>query len=168
VKGAVRLILAFAAAGLLVSCGYRVTRGLPFDDNRVYVAPVINATLEPSLEDDFRERIVEALTLDGRMRLVPENTAGVTIRVTIEDYDVVPTSERNDFAVQYEVHMKAGILISNREGAKLYDASGIAPSVWETYRATGDVMQTERARFEATRRTIRSLARELIGRIEGP
>lgn len=117
----IKILSLLALLGLVlgnVSCvGYRLGSMLPDDIKSVYVPSFLNETSEPLIEIDCQRAVIEALQLDGSLKVADESTADSIARVRITDYTLDPvvydTTRRSDVR-QYRIRLTASLVMTRR------------------------------------------------------
>jgi len=165
-----RLLLipvAYLLVLLVSSCGYRVlaeTDSLDF--RNLHVAPVENRTREPGLEDLLHRALVEELALDRRVRVVAREQAEVLLEAAVIRFNLDPTVEKNDIAVQYEVKLDADFrLVSKESGRVLREISRLGSPILISFSVDRSALGTRASQEAAEIEAARALARELTNRV---
>ncbi len=127
--GRIALVIILAAALAGVACE-RVApvRTLPSWVRGVHVPMVVNESYEPGLEETATRLIQEALLADGRLDVVPANSADLVLRARITDWRRRTSgTSGDDIADRYEYRVTAQV--------ELFE-----PRVDEPMASLGDVM----------------------------
>lgn len=80
------LTLFFSLSLLLPGCGYRVGSLLPAHMKTISVPNFVNRTLEPAIEIDVTNGVIERLQVDGTLEVVSEDEADTLLLGEIIDY----------------------------------------------------------------------------------
>lgn len=139
-----------AGAVLLSACSYRFAGGdsPPFGIQRISVLMFENRTSEIGVESIFTNDLIEALTDDGRMSVVPLHRARGVFRGAIERMHIDTVSRRNSTtALERRITVTLDISFEERGGAVLWSQRGLQRS--ETYGVSPDKRTTEMNRRAA-------------------
>jgi hypothetical protein len=145
----------------LSSCGYtlQTKAQLPFEE--IAVGTIANKTFEPKVEDRFNRVLAETFAEYG-YRVTP--TAHHILDGEITGFELIPRSEQNLTATQYEVIIKASFRLTDRENGKT--TPFIAGSPFITYFSSEGRLETVIARKElATVSALKNLSQELVRQI---
>lgn len=112
---AVVLFLLFAFVGCS-KLEYR-TRTLPERIQSIYIPMAKNKAYEYGLEESLTNALIEEFLADGRLDVVPENRADVTLLVTITRYLITPKNFESD-EVPYSTDIDVEASVKLLEGEK--------------------------------------------------
>ena len=102
--------------------GYRLGGTHPKGVESVFVAPVINQTLESAIELQVTHALRQRIQFDGRLKLVDSpNEADAVMEVVLTDYFLSAIAFRNDFkttAEQYRIRISASSILKDAQTGK--------------------------------------------------
>lgn len=133
-----KLIMCLLLTGcclLLSCCGYTIqTRAnLPF--NTIAVGKIENKTLEPKLDDKFNLALSQQFAQYG---FGISSSARYRLDGAINDFQLIPTTEVNLAATQYQINLSANFTLTDTENGKKIPV--VANSRFTTYfTATGRI-----------------------------
>lgn len=118
------LLLSVAACALLPGCAsYRLGSMLPPEIKTVYVPTFVNETSEPFIETDVTRATLEALQLDGSLRIARSaEEADSVLTVTLTGYDLNPLTYekvRRTAANEYRMVLSARVVLVNSKTGKV-------------------------------------------------
>jgi len=103
------------AALLLNGClGYQLGGTAPAGIKSVYLAPVINKTLEPAIETEVNKALRQRIQFDGRLRLENAGNADAVMEVVLTDYDIHAISydkDKSSRAREYRLKITADAVL---------------------------------------------------------
>lgn len=148
------LVLAVTAG-----CAGNQTRSIPANVNSVYFAPVQNDSSEPGLENILTDEATQQILADGRVDLVDQKEADVTVKSTITNYKRIPLIYNDqDIVQQYKVRVEMKIRMLDAEtGEVLNQFDNVFRET--TYSDVNPPVETE---FAAQQRVLRKLARDIV------
>lgn len=161
-KRIIYLLSIFTATLLLSGCmGYQLGGTRPDGIETVYMAPVINQTLESAIELQVTAALRECIQFDGRLELENEaKNSDATIEVFLTDYRLTAIAFRDDLrttAQQYRLRI-TGV-------AKLTDVqTGEVLSESETYGETTFLFESDltTSKRDALPRAAQELAKFMV------
>lgn len=64
---------------------------IPFSANKIFISPLINETATPNIEVTITKRIIEKITVNGRLAIAPVKAdSDVTLTGTIQSFQIQP------------------------------------------------------------------------------
>jgi len=121
-----RLWLIPMAAVLLSGCtqmGYNLGSMLPPEVKTVHVPTVLNNTEEPTVEIEVTRAVIEALQLDGSLKIASRRDADSVLTIVLTDYRIVPVAFRrtgvsSTTTQEYRIFLTASmVLIRTSDGS---------------------------------------------------
>jgi hypothetical protein len=149
------LIAVLLAAG----CGYSIyTRAsLPFTEIRI--GYVENRTLEPKLDDKLHRALVEEFAKYG-VAVTPG--AAHVISATLQNFNMVSLSEKDDITVEYRFHIDADFTYQDGTG-KVREIKNRGLPFIVSFSGSGALPDLLAAREVAERQAMSDLAKSIIG-----
>jgi len=86
-KVARAVIVALVCLGYAGCCGYSTRSLLPTYLKTIHIADVGNRTLRPLLGEDIYDQLILDFSRDGRLRVTPDASADLALRITITSYN---------------------------------------------------------------------------------
>lgn len=120
----------------LISCDYRIQKKAELPFQEIYLRNVENLTLEPGLQDRFRNIAYRALVENG---FNVTSSAERIMDVQLTNYRLSTLSEIGLNTVEYQVSMNVKVLISDSSGKKIREFSPSSP--FTTYFRTSRELQ---------------------------
>jgi hypothetical protein len=149
------LLLAAMSALLVVSCGYSLRKSTPMSAMRL--GAIENKTYEPRLQDLLFEALSVELQKQG---IRVDSGAAHAITGTIDKFIVVPTAEKDDVTIQWELIIEGSFFLTSPDGAKKPLRKSNIFIV--TFGGEGPLEQVLASREVAIEKALRDLARELV------
>lgn len=116
-------LLLLAALALAPGClGYRVGSSLPPGVRFVYVPVFLNEANYPDVETEATKATIQALQLDGTLKVKPKETADVILNATLTSYALTPITynpNRPTAANEYRMTLKAKISLTRINNNKV-------------------------------------------------
>jgi hypothetical protein len=156
------LILFFCGAG----CGYQPygLGSLPTDLQRVHVAALGNDTFRPGLQGLVGAAILRQLQQDGRIRVVPQESADAVLAGTITAYQNIPiTFDQSDIGQRFRVRLIMTMQLTGRSAEKVLLREEVYGEAY--YTAGQEVTETRTAEQAAGFRAAQDLAVRLVERL---
>lgn len=153
--------------GLIVSCGYHFVGSEPMPFESITIAPVINRTYEPRLEETLHRALSEAFIEQGVQ--VVGRGGDYHLSSLIREFKTITESEVQSDAldrgvpVEQSVTMNVNFILTGIEKKVRY--GGIDNPYKFNYDATGSVQSAVTLKEADIRRVCREIALELITRI---
>lgn len=118
------ILVSLAACALLPGCAsYRLGSMLPPEIKTVYIPTFVNETSEPFIETDVTRATMEALQLDGSLRIARSaDDADAVLTVKLTGYDLNPLTYekvRRTAANEYRLVLTAQVVLASTKGGKV-------------------------------------------------
>jgi hypothetical protein len=150
-KPSVYSFLIILSAILFHACGYRLVgqaTGLPDEIAKVSVEVFKNKTYEPNLESHVTRGILEAITIDGRLKVVPSDEADAVITGEITSYSTIATAyDTNRTATSYKNSLSVKFEVADRHGMNIQYNGNV--STTGNYRTTSSLQSIEASRLNS-------------------
>ena len=148
-KPALYSLLILLSAINFHACGYRLVgqgTGLPDEIAKISVEVLKNKTYEPNLEAYVTKGILDAITIDGRLKVVPSDQADAVITGEITSYSILATAYNSArTASSYKNSMSVTFKVTDRHGMDIeYDGSVSATG---SYSTKGSLQSSEASRL---------------------
>ncbi len=145
---------------LLSGCGYTIqTRAtLPFET--ISVGTIENKTSEPKLQDRLHQSLAETLSQYG---FGVSSSARYRLQGEIYRFELVPTTEVNLTATQYQIVIRASFKLVDTESGKAFPLAADSPFITYFYANTTDTLEeimTQKELAEAS--ALANLAQTLV------
>jgi hypothetical protein len=149
------LLLAAVAALLVMGCGYSLRKTTPV--SAVRLGAVENKTYEPRLQDF----LLEALSVEFQKQGIRvDHGAAHSITGTIDEFTVVPTAEKDDVTIQWELTIEGSFVLVSPDGERRPLRKSNIFIV--TFEGEGPLEGLIASREAAIEQALRDLARELV------
>jgi hypothetical protein len=151
------IALAILAGGCL---GYRLGTTLPPDIKSIYVPVFVNKASYPQLETETTSAAIQALQLDGTLKVTTRDKADTLLDVTLTGYSLTAISydpTRPTSANEYRMTLKATLTLTRRTTKKVI-AGPVEVSGETTFILSGDMAAAQRT-------ALPSAAKDLATRI---
>lgn len=149
-----------------VGCGYQPygLGSLPPDLQRVHVTALRNNTFRPGLEGLVGSAILRQLQQDGRIRVVPQESADAILAGTIIAYTNIPiTFDSSDIGQRFRVRLIMTMQLTGRSTEKVLLREELYGEAY--YTAGQEVTETRTAEQGAGFRAAQDLAVRLMERL---
>jgi hypothetical protein len=156
------VLLLFWGAG----CGYQPygLGSLPPDIQRVRVAAIRNDTFRPGLQGLVGGAILRQLQQDGRIRVVPEESADAVLAGTIIAYTNIPiTFDSSDIGQRFRVRIIMNMQLTGGSAEKVLLREEVYGEAY--YSAGQEVTETRTAEQDAGFRAAQDLAVRVVERL---
>jgi hypothetical protein len=147
---------------MVASCTYRFAGkdAPPFGIRRISVLMFENRTSEIGVESIFTNHLIDELTKDGRMSVVPPGRAGGVFRGTVTNLSIDTVSRRNGYVpLERRVTVTLNIVFEDNDGGVLWSKKNMTRS--ETYGVSPDKRETELNRLVAISKISADTARDI-------
>lgn len=143
---------------ILSGCRYQLQPQLPAAASKIAIPTFDNQTLQYGVAETLTNSVVEQFLLDGRLRVVAEKEADLTLRGKITQYLKETLSEVSMGLTEYRVKLEISVtLISTKDGKALWEKKVEEAT---TYTPTeGGEVQTD---HDAIRETGRKIGEDLV------
>lgn len=142
----------------LAGCGYSIrdSASLPFTE--ISIAPVLNTTTQPDLEDIFHRVLTEEFIRQG---IEVSRGASYSLKSTLRDFSLRTVSEKNEFSFEYEALIKGDFVLTGPDGSetKLLSRS---PAYLESFIAEAQLNTITTLQDIAIEKALSSLARRIV------
>jgi hypothetical protein len=147
-------------------CGYRpYGAGATPDIQRLHLAALTNKTFRPGLEGLVGAAILKRFQQDGRVQLVPSDTADAVLAGIVSSYQNIPiTFTQTDIGRRFRVRVSLSVRLTERGGEKVLLSEEIFGEAYYTSGAVG-VTAPRAAEQEAAQRAAQDLAGRVVTRI---
>jgi hypothetical protein len=149
-----RKIFVLGALFLIGCCGYSTRALLPTYLKTIHVLKVENHTLRPLLAENLNDELVTAFTRNGRLRVSSDQSADLSLTVTITDYKrtaSVYDASRNVSEWLYEL----------RFSGECHDQVKNT-SLWEDRKTVSEVLDASLDEEEGIRKLLERAADEIV------
>ncbi len=153
-----------AAAGLQCGCssmGYNLGSMLPPEIQTIFVPTVVNKSMQPLLEADTTQAIIQEIQRDGSLEIASEQNADSKLKVVITNYRIVPIAfetARATATEEYRIFITASFVAT-----RAIDGSVIAESAWVQGDATTELIgDLTAAKEKGLPLAARDLARNIV------
>jgi hypothetical protein len=169
-----KYILVLATVWLLAtltSCGYNLTPvgGIVPQGAKTIAIPVfINNTVEPYIDVDVTQAVVEEFLTDGRLKVVSTDAADLVLRGKVTKFVLTPQTYSIDpYVLSYNVSIFVTVTIIDGKTQKvILQDSGVGTIFNSSYGVTlGDITQTKIAKSAAITNACKDLASTLRSRV---
>ena len=143
---------------LLWSCGYSLRNDADLAFREIAISSITNRSSEPDIEDILYGELVRELSRNG-IRVV--NSSDYVLRGEITEFSLRTVAERNDFTSDYEITIRADIMITGPGGVEREYLSRSSPFI-ESFNAPTDLNAAISQRQRATLKSLPSLARAVV------
>ncbi|MCE5195329.1 MAG: LPS assembly lipoprotein LptE [Nitrospiraceae bacterium] len=156
INGFCFLLLAACFLPLIAGCGYTIQGKdtLPFE--YVKIGRIENKTYEPKLEDRLYKALTDELMKNG---FVISRSAGHVISGVINEFHLRPLSEKDGYAVEYEVIVKGRFILTAPDG-KTKELRNSGAFIVSFYNA-GNIQSIVASKETATDTALKNLASEI-------
>ena len=145
------------------ACGYRFS-GLheaPYGVNRFHVEVFENKTMETGAEVLFANDLMNELTRDGRMTLVPQDQAKGLFSGVVKLMDIDTVSRTAGYtATERRVRITVDVVLKSQDGGTLWVGDDITSSA--TYLVVPDKLATEYNRKLAVAEVSKKIAQKVF------
>lgn len=164
-----RLWLIPVAAVLLSGCtqmGYNLGSMLPPEIKTVHVPTVVNNTDEPTVEIEVTRAVIEALQLDGSLKIAGRQDADSVLRIVLTDYRIVPvayqrTGANTTTTQEYRIFLTAGMVLTRAsDGSVLAESTHVRGDA--IFEFLGDLTSSKRVGLPIA---ADDLARDIVERV---
>jgi len=137
---------------------------VPAEVQRLYLAPLANGTFRPGLQGLVGSAILRRLQQDGRVQLVPQDTADAVLTGGLTTYENVPIAfDTSDVGRRFRVRVIFAMELKKRGGDKVLLKEEISGEAF--YTTGSDVVGTHSAEDEAAQRAAQDLAVRVLARL---
>lgn len=101
---------------ILAGCGYRLGTSLPEGFDSIYVAPFINKTSEPAVENEATRATINDFLKDGTLEVVDKESADLALTTTITGYELDALQYDEETAAtpeEYRLTIAAKVVLEN-------------------------------------------------------
>ncbi len=157
------------AAGILVllsllagGCGYSLRGNLPGHIKTVAVPIFTNRTAEPAVENMLTRAVVDALSTDGRLRVVKPEEADALLEGEVVGYEVQSVAYDNRANIrQYRLVVTLNLRLKDvRNNTVLFERAGLQEK--SDFRVAGGVAQNISLEQSALRLAAVDIARAVV------
>jgi Lipopolysaccharide-assembly len=163
-RGAARVLVGVALAGLVGGCGYSVGLGgnLPSHLKTVAVPIFVNSTQQPAVEGVITAAVVNAFVTSGRLKVVPVKEADAILEGNVISYNLESIAYNSQINVTvYRLRVRVNILFRDvRQGTTLYKQDGLEQ--WSDFRVQGQVSDTLAREDQAARQAAVDIGRRIV------
>ncbi len=155
-------VVALMMTALMPSCAYRFSGGdtPPFGIRRISVLMFENRTSEIGMESIFTNDLIDELTKDGRVSVVPPNRAQGVFKGVIKNMKIDTVSRRGSYIpLERRVAVVVDIIFEDKDGTVLWSKTNMRRS--ETYSVSPDKRETELNRRAAVSKISVKTARDI-------
>ncbi|MBI4389895.1 MAG: hypothetical protein HY580_06920 [Nitrospinae bacterium] len=150
---------------LLAGCGYHLvgtgSGSLPSYIKNLSIPVFANTSPEPEIQNEMTRAIREAFINDGRLKVVGDEKAHLTMKGKVISYELRPVAfSQQDVASEYWVLLGVEIEVTDEVKKKPYLKQKFNTR-WD-YKSTASVIDAEAARQEALNQAYRDLANRLV------
>jgi lipopolysaccharide assembly LptE-like protein len=156
---------------LLTSCGYHFTPVggiVPATAKTIAIPVFINGTLEPFIDSELTQAVVDEFLTDGRLQVVSPEAADIILKGSVTRFEITPTSYSvNNYAQSYNITIGVRLTIIDAKTQKvLLQDQGVGSIFNAVYAVSlGDITQTKIAKDVAIKSACKSLASTLRSRV---
>jgi len=162
-----RLLILFAIASLLPSCGYTLAKtgsqaGPADGAYRVSVPMFVNDTFEPLIERELTSALKDEIEQDGRWVLTDAANADLAVSGRVTQFDLQPLSyDAQERILEYRVRIKSDVKLTDIKTGKVIWKD---PSIetFADYRVTEDITKSKIRKSEAVKKASKYFAEEFI------
>lgn len=157
------LFIALTVPFLLTGCGYRLGSLLPAHMKSVAVPNFKNHTMEPAIQIDVTNGVIERFQVDGTLQVVPEDEADTLLLGEIIDYkrEGLRISSDNDATTEFRITVAVRLTFKDLTTGE---------TLWVAPRIEGEAeflpgRSGPEAEREALPRAVEDLAEDVVSKV---